>query len=387
LTELLASKNSLEGTLFLLEVSMPRLQHLDIASNAVSSLQSSHSLDLPALKILNVSSNRLSSLPDLSPCKELLTLLAEGNALTSLPGSFTQLPKLRSADFTANNLTKLDDEIAFMDQLETLRLGANPLRERKLLNLTTDEVKSYFRGRLEARLDSTDNGHEPNEKDREPNSGAAMQPSSSWILKTSGVLSFSSDFRSETEREAFGEFVASNQIRQINMNNMHLKNIPLVLERVLSLQILDLSNNEIEDVSTAPLRLPALSELRLASNKITSLDRLMKFLYAPNLQRLDVSCNQIKGPLPCMRATFPALRVLIASDNQLSEVTAESLRGFTTASLSRNDIAHLPPEIGLLSDTLVNFDVDANMFRVPSHRILEKGTQAVLAWLRDKIPN
>jgi hypothetical protein len=74
-------------------------------------------------------------------------------------------------------------------------------------------------------------------------------------------------------------------------------------------------------------------------------------------------------------------------DNVITDIPAEALRGLKVANLSNNEIARLPPEIGLLAGTLTNFEVEGNTFRVPSYAILKKGTEAVLTWLRDKIPN
>ena len=58
-----------------------------------------------------------------------------------------------------------------------------------------------------------------------------------------------------------------------------------------------------------------------------------------------------------------------------------------TVNLSSNNIESLPAEIGLLWDEgLRNLEVGSNAFRVPNYRILEKGTEATLRYLRDKLP-
>jgi len=163
--------------------------------------------------------------------------------------------------------------------------------------------------------------------------------------------------------------------------------MPSLLSIVSHLTVLDLSKNNIVKAITEPLRLPHLRELRLANNKLQSMDPLMACLIAPCLQHLDVTNNRIFGSLPVLREVFPDLLLLMASDNVITDIPAEALRGLKVANLSNNEIARLPPEIGLLAGTLTSFEVEGNTFRVPSYAILKKGTEAVLTWLRDKIPN
>jgi Leucine-rich repeat (LRR) protein len=78
---------------------------------------------------------------------------------------------------------------------------------------------------------------------------------------------------------------------------------------------------------------------------------------------------------------------LLAGDNRFSEITPEALQGLQTANLASNNLQSLPAEIGLLwHEGLKSFEVGSNAFRVPGYRVLEKGTEATLRWLRDRIP-
>ncbi len=145
LVEIYASSNALTGALFPSSVvNLPRLQVLEVANNAIASLSFSRELVLPALHHLDVSNNRLSALPDVSTWKSLLTLLAEGNALTHLPEGFTALQHLRNANFGRNDLRGLNTEVARMGALEVLVLLGNPLREKKYLTMPTEDLKSYL---------------------------------------------------------------------------------------------------------------------------------------------------------------------------------------------------------------------------------------------------
>lgn len=54
--------------------------------------------------------------------------------------------------------------------------------------------------------------------------------------------------------------------------------------------------------------------------------------------------------------------------------------------LTGNEISHLKPELGLLeADGLREFLVAGNRFRVPRREVVERGTGAVMAWLRSKV--
>ena len=88
-----------------------------------------------------------------------------------------------------------------------------------------------------------------------------------------------------------------------------------------------------------------------------------------------------------MRGSFPELKVLHAGSNRIDAFSNEALAGLQSVDLANNNIGYIPPEIGLLWDQgLKGLSVQGNAFRVPSHRILEKGTEATMMWLKEKIP-
>ena len=148
LTQLLASKNRLSGTLFREDnKQMPRLQQLDVSINSLQSL-SSDTLNLPLLKELNISFNRISSLPNMSSWNSLTSILAEDNSITDLPEGFTDMTQLRSADFTGNEFSKLDPRLGSMSGLESIKFASNPIRERKFLTMATADIKRDLRARL-----------------------------------------------------------------------------------------------------------------------------------------------------------------------------------------------------------------------------------------------
>ena len=127
-----------------------RLATLDVSINQLSTLYTgSAGPSFPALRTLNISFNQMTSLPDISSWTTLTTLLAEDNKLTTLPEGFTESPTLRTADFTGNDMSKLDERIALMEGLEVFKVAANPLRERRFLTMDTESLKKDLAARLD----------------------------------------------------------------------------------------------------------------------------------------------------------------------------------------------------------------------------------------------
>ncbi len=106
-----------------------------------------------------------------------------------------------------------------------------------------------------------------------------------------------------------------------------------------------------------------------------------------HLASLDITANRLSGPLPVLRQYFPELTTLLAADNGIEVLSAQALAGLTTVSLANNSIGRLPPEIGLLWHRgLRQLELEGNTFRVPTYATLQRGTEAVMSWLRDKVP-
>ncbi|OSS55092.1 hypothetical protein B5807_00678 [Epicoccum nigrum] len=381
LLEFTATRNRLESAFFAVS-SAPYLQELRLSGNALTSLSESGDLDLPALKYLDASANRLSSLPNVTSWTNLATLLLGENKVAVFPEGFFSLQQLRIADFTANDISKVDERIALMEGLENLTLAANPIRERKFLTMSTDDMKRD----LYTRLQPEEVASEHIEDDVYPIEEQASKQPNGWTVTPSGTLDLANKGFTEFDEDALVILAETSDIRQINLQSNLLQIMPLAFGHLSFLAILDLSKNNLSKPLTTSLELPKLRELRLSGNKITSLEPLTTHLTAPTLQSLDISQNRLTGPLPGLRTFFPALITLIASDNNFLDVPADALAGLKAVNLSNNDIERLDPRIGLHAGTLTSLIVEGNRFRVPNYQVLGKGTDAILTWLRDKIP-
>jgi Leucine-rich repeat (LRR) protein len=374
LVDFTATKNRLEGTFFTIQ-SVPHLQELRLSGNALTALAESDDLNVPVLKHLDLSANRLSSLPDMTSWASLGTLLLGENKVSTFPEGFFSLRQLRIADFTANDISKVDERIALMDALENLTLAANPIRERKFLTMSTDDMKRDLHARLQ-----------PEEIATGPDEAEGPEVSNGWTVTPSGTLDLASKSVSDFDEDSLVALAETNDIRQINLQDNLLQTIPLSFGQIAFLTILDLSKNSISNPLTSRLELLKLRELRLAGNKLNSLTPLTAHLTAPSLQSIDISQNRLTGSLPGLHDAFPALIALIASDNAIIDVPPESISGLKIVNLSNNNIERLDPRIGLHAGTLTSLIVEGNKFRVPNYQVLSKGTDAILSWLKDKIP-
>ncbi|KAK6007998.1 hypothetical protein QM012_004812 [Aureobasidium pullulans] len=385
ITDLNASNNAMVGALFPFSVSgLSKLEHLDVANNSLASLAFSENLSLPAIKSINIASNRIVALPDMSGWKQLVSLAAADNKISVLPQGFTGLKYLKQADLTGNELTKLHDNIGLMDSLDVLKVAANPLRERKLLNMSTEELKRSLTQRLSA-SDQDDKGDEFEDEGIDIQS--PHDSGSRW-----GVVSGTLDLRDKSlvddDADVLRSIFSSEDVRELRLARNNFVTIPFEISLAQNLKVLDLSNCSLGDkYLNEVITLPALQELFLGSNKIPNWEPLLSLLHAPRLSYLDVSNNRLVGSVPTIRSSFPELKVLHAANNRIDAVSHGSLTGLQSVDLADNNIGYLPPEIGLLWDQgLKGLSVGGNAFRVPSHRILEKGTEATMLWLKDKIP-
>lgn len=441
LTELIARKNQLKGTLIGDTVeTFTTLQNLDVSANQLTHLTSGGSaIAFPSLHQLCVSMNRLQALPDVSSWTSLITLSADENSINAIPDGLTQLQNLKSVDFSSNDIRVIPPEVGLMENLAMLQLSANPLRDKKFSSISTDEMKHILAARLEPApapaeqvpeefpspgtdetvipwqgANGNDQGDDHYDSRSEfddfatPPTSAPHSParsrshtlsSQTWPIKGGGILDRSNTQISALHPVICSKIAASTTVREVQLHHNLFTALPDSLSFFAeTLTSLSLAHNQLTGETYLGgsdgddnLELPALKELNLSSNHITGLMPLVTHLQAPLLEKLDVSLNRISA-LPQgtqLRDAFPNLTVLFASNNHLIDLDPESIKGMRIVNAANNDIAHLNPRIGLLgggSGGLEKLDVSGNRFRVPRWNVLELGTEATLRWLRARVP-
>jgi len=257
--------------------------------------------------------------------------------------------------------------------------------------MTTDDLKRALRARITPEDRTAERDIDDGAFYSAQASPVSPGPTSSeWLVKLGTILD-----RSNTESHSLNPVVAAqvasnNTIRTLELHHNAFKEFPgSIAFFAATLATLSLSHNELtsDTFLKDDLELPMLKELNLSSNTFNSVQPLIQHLKAPQLEKLDISFNRLTF-LPALRPHFPNLSYLFASNNTLKELLPESIKGLRVVDCSSNDINSLNARIGLLGGPrgLERLDVSGNRFRVPKYTILEKGTEATLAWLRDRIP-
>ena len=375
LVDLNLSGNRLSGVLFPphIKSASQSLKLLDVSHNTLEAVAAAD-ITLVNVQVLNLHGNRIKSLPDLSSWKELLTFTIAENQICEIPPGLVTLRKLKNADLSNNNITKIDEGIATMENLISLNLAGNPLRERKYPSMSTFDLKADIQ-KHSLTFDA-------------PLKADAGIPN--FNSSNGGVLDWSSRSLSFFELP-MADFDGS--IFDLRLHHNALNAIPVSLCSHLSisetLKTLDMSHNPLQaPYLSAPISLPQLRELCLASCGLKGLDGLTSNLSATNLTTLDLSTNHLSGTLPRLRTYFPALTTLLVADNHFSGLEVNAVQGLINLDIRNNEVAHLEPRLGLLSGKtgLKCLKVSGNKFRVPRRDILEKGTEAVLRYLRGRVP-
>lgn len=398
LVEINMQKNKLKGYLFPESIKrLDTLQVLDVSVNALDGLSAADELELPNLQQLAIDVNRVRRLPNVASWSNLLRVTAADNDLSGLPDGITQLKNIRVIDVTANSIGSLDEKIGLMDGLVSLRVANNPLRERKLLTMDTEDLKLELRNRCESDIQEgeEEEGSVQTEFTLAPESPTNMNV---WRLKPGGVLDRSSTEITDLDPADVEHFLSSNS--DVRCLYLRRNRIPRFPEHGLSmlahsLHDLDLSHNPFKanDLISTTLLFPHLQNLTLVGTGLVSLQPLLTYLSAPSLTFLDVSNNKLTGPLPMVRQNYSNLMTFLAADNQIDSLGFDAVQGLQVLDVSNNNIDYLPPLLGMLSPeniesrgpALKRFEVAGNCFRVPRYQIVAKGTEAVLEWLKTRI--
>ena len=388
LVELDASKNRLSGSLFPSKISEFRfLRHLSVSENALD-LISKDDIEFPSLQTMNIAQNKISSLPHMANWKELSSLVAGNNQLGVIPEGLVSLPALKTIDLSCNKMTRLDDRMGLMVNLQVLEIRNNPLRERRLFSLNLDDLKAELRARLTA-SEPLISPVSPTATTKFPKVSEVSNDTETWtVFLKSGILDRSNSKLRDIEHTDLVPVLEAN-VKTLVLHHNVLQEIPLAITGLgFSLATLDISNNKLGQSSavlTQHLPLPNLQTLNIASNSLTSLSSLTENLLAPSLRTLNISFNRLIN-LPPLRETFLGLTKVLASNNRIVDLEVGSVCGLQILDVSSNEIAHLPPKLALLQGELKTLMVGGNRFRVPSWGVVQKGTEEVLSWLRKRIP-
>ena len=400
---------------------MVNLRSLNLSNNCLQSLP--ELANLKSLKVLNLNNNKirllsncfenllcleqlhlrnnfLEDLPSLSSCEKLLELYVGNNNLKACPKQMPQsitilelrdnkipgisndialMCNLERLDIANNDISRLPPELGELGKIKVLVIDGNPLRaiRRDIVNRGTQAILKHLRSKL-----TPESG---------PQKASSILPQSDKTseLQRMHALSVSGKFvvaaKSVSELEKQLDEASQIALREISITSCSLEALPnqlLVFKN--SLAILNLSLNKITELSSNIAVLSSLTHLNICNNRLSSLPAEMRNL--KSLQELNISNNRF-AELPEILNELTSLEHLFADGNQIKLINMACLQNLSklaTVSFQNNSIGKVPPELSLLK-ALQTLKLEGNVFRVPRQSIVQKGSAAVIEYLRSRI--
>ncbi|CAN6807378.1 unnamed protein product [Brassica oleracea] len=259
-----------------------RLEVLSLSSNGFTGKVPSSISNLSLLSSLDISQNELTgSFPLVHNLTKLSILNISHNHISgNIPSSLLMMPFLSIVDLTGNHLTGSIDipNTSFSSKLESLRLGDNEFDAQILEPIskyTTLKDLDLFYLNTSYPID--------------------LRIFSSLKLLTNLRLS---------GNQLLPASLSSRSNIPLNLENLALSGcgisqFPNALKRLQSLELLDISNNQIKGKVPEWLwNLPRLRTVSLASNYLTSFEGRGDVLENSSVKILDLALNHFTGPLP-----------------------------------------------------------------------------------------
>ncbi|KAF9573488.1 hypothetical protein EC968_008464 [Mortierella alpina] len=368
--ELLLSHNaldSLENLLF----AVPLLHHLDLRANKFSELPVGV-LDLSTLRYLDMASNRMEHMPaELGSMMDLTTFVWEGNPIRNVPRSVNSTDALMK-------LLRQRQEADFPTPADTARVESLAVSSP---SLPASSTSSASHGPTASRSPSFS-----------ARSVTPIAPVKASPKRPSKNLNLAKKTLKEITVAEILDACSDPQIAILDFNALTV--FPAALQEAVGATLTQISihHNKIQEFPFT-LSFPFLVSLDLSDNAITTLATLESEAAAeavgsnhfPSLNELNLMANRLTELPAWMPKAFPKLRTLNASRNKLTAIEPQAFEGLLVLDLSSNDIGTLPPLLGNVR-SIKTLNVDGNLFRVPRRQIMEQGTEAVMEYLRGRIP-
>ncbi|KAJ1327119.1 hypothetical protein BSLG_010466 [Batrachochytrium salamandrivorans] len=393
LTELNAGYNTISSFVApnVSAISLPKLKIFDLKNNRMGLLDVI--LDCPELCDLCLSFNQITSIAAgvFSNLVELQILDLRDNALSEVPIDVLQLAQLKRLDLTNNSIRLLQPQLGLLKNLSMLLVSGNPIRGLPATE-STAKLLMYLQTRIPAQetpraaipgLSST--GEAKTAIPQNPTSSLAIASNSAAPTQqevSSRIMNLSNQSLTALDEAILSGFSFSPSTIDLSQNQ--LQELPSILDQYSSsLSSLIVCKNRL--LSFPTILFSHLKTLDLSCNNIASIPENLPSL--PRLNELNLSFNQIT--LLPKRLSFPQLSVFLVCNNRISEIDAkaliESVPELQTLDLSNNSIQSIPPELALLP-RMRSLQLQGNLFRVPRAAILQRGTDAILEYLKGRIP-
>ena len=378
------------------------LSMLNLNNNKLKSLPECF-CNFPSLKQLYARNNALRSLPNLQSCDQLLELYLGNNSLTiipenlsksitilelrdnkinDVPQSITSFTKLERFDIANNNVSKLPPVMGNMLSIKVIALDGNPLRtiRRDIINRGTQAVLKHLKSRIVLSNDDLKNVQKAAAL---PQSSQLVEHKKKHELLSMGKLTLTKESVAEVEKRLFEASEIS--LFDISVTHCSLMVLPesLLLQKN-NLKVLNVSSNKLTNLPSSIGTLIFLTHADFSNNILSDLP--MQFQNLVLLREVNLSNNKLKNFPDCLYE-MKQLEHIFVDNNQISNISAlsiQKLESLMTLSLQNNSISQVPPELGLLKK-LQTLKLEGNIFRIPRQSIVQKGSLAIIEYLRSRL--
>ncbi|ALC46792.1 f-cup [Drosophila busckii] len=393
-------------------VNMRSLQKLDLMKNDLSSMPEDMGL-LRKLQCLYVQHNDIKELPDFEGNEMLNELHASNNFIECIPKDLcSNLPHLKIFDLRDNKLSDLPDELCLLRNLNrldvsnnsisvlpvtlsslahliSLQVDGNPIKtiRRDIIQCGTTRILKTLHERAQAKV-REEGGAELAGVNSATAMGMPNLPGNmpdKYKLRHSRTLAVNLEELTNVPDEVF-QLAAAEQVHVVDFARNKLSTLPNGLQHMRGLVTeLVLSQNIISSVPPFISQFTRITFLNLSNNLLNGLPD--EFGVLSTLRELNIANNRFEI-LPNALYELQGLEILIASDNHIKALNVAGLQAMKRLSnldLRNNDIDNIPPILGNLTN-ITHLELIGNPFRQPRHQILMKGTDAIMSYLRDRIP-
>jgi len=393
------------------EISFMRsLTQLDLTHNKLTEVPPAMQ-DLHHLEILYVRHNRLNGIPVLRNCNNLKELHLGNNAIKELTvQDIENIPNVRSLDLRDNKISVIPDEIIGLQLLERLdvtnnslsnlpfslgtlphlksvQLDGNPIKSirRDIIARGTVGLLKYLRSRMdESEIKEIQKAGVGNVSPvGSPRDGSPVPDK--YSMKTSQTLNMAKKQLTELPAEAIENALEAG-IQCVDISKNSFTQLPEELESLLpKLHDLNMSSNKITSISSKIAIGTHLQFIDLGNNRLVNLPA--EFGQLVHLREIILSVNQLSSIPDCL-FTCTKLETILIANNKIEVIDVPKLSELpvlASLDLQNNAIQQVPPQLGNLSQ-IRSLQLEGNMFRMPRAAILVQGTQAIMTYLRDRIP-
>ena len=333
------------------------------------------------LKELYVGYNHIANLnPEEIVCLSSVMILdLRDNKIARLPKEITTMSVLERLDLSNNNLSELPYRMGNMSKLKSVILDGNPLRSirRDIIMKGTAALLEHLKKKIPV--------DEEDDKTQSETSEQTTPTMNTHLLSTHKKLSYSQK-KAVTIPDEIWSAATESGISNVDFSKNLLEHIPLKLcSYDQTLTCVNLGSNKLSRIPPEFGLLSRLTDLDVRNNSISSLPDEFKLL--TELREIILSHNRFTS-LPDVLYLLPKLEVILASNNQITAINVDGilkLKLLSSLDLSNNNISNVPPELGN-ANSLRSLQLEGNLFRNPRAAILNKGTVALLQYLKDRIP-